>query len=132
MRKFAPSTIATATFLMMTACSPQISGTADSAEGKDPRLTGDAVLTVRGLPEGAKVVTMTWFEGRDDDHFQGEIIEYTDGMTIPAGKLMFLIEAEGYEPLMARRIPVHGDTVLEAKMCKIDEGCYGTLTRVDQ
>jgi hypothetical protein len=132
MRKLVPSILATATFLTMTACSPQTSGTAESVEGKDPRLTGDAFLTVRGLPEGTKVVTMTWFEGRDDDHFQGEIIEYTDGMTIPAGKLMFLIEGKGYEPLFARRIPVYGDTVLEAKMCKIDERCYGTLTRVDQ
>ena len=125
--------LALATFVLLTsaACSPPISDSPDSSAGKDPRLVGDATLTVSGLPEGARVVTMTWFEGRDDDHFQGEIIEYADGMTIPAGKLMFLIQGEGYEPLMASRIPVYGNTVLEANMCTLDEGCYGTLTRVD-
>jgi hypothetical protein len=92
---------------------------------------GDATLTVSGLPDGAKVVSVVWFEGRDDDHFQGEIYDYSDGMTIPAGKLMLLIEGEGYEPLMARRIPVFGDTILEARMCKIYEGCDGTLKRVE-
>ena len=117
--------------LGLMACSPQGTETPNLVNGKDPRLQGDATLTVTGLPEGAKIVTLAWFEGRDDDHFQGEIVEYADGMTIPAGKLMFLIEGKGYEPLMARRIPVYGNTVLEAKMCKIDEGCYGTLTRVE-
>jgi len=116
--------------LALAACSPPISESSDGATGKDPRLVGDATLTVSGLPEGAKVVSVVWFEGRDDDHFQGEIYDYSDGMTIPAGKLMFLIEGEGYEPLMARRIPVFGDTILEARMCKIHEGCYGTLERV--
>ncbi len=73
------------------------------------------------------MVTMTWFPGRADDDPQGTIYPYSDGMTIPAGKLMFLIEGDGYESLTASRIPVYGETVLEAKMCKIGEGCYGTL-----
>lgn len=111
------------------ACSQPTPETAVPVNTKDPLLQGDATLTVTGLPDGAKVVTVAWFEGRDDDHFQGELYDYTDGMTIPAGKVMFLIEGAGYEPLMARRIPVYGQTLLEAKMCKIGEGCYGTLTR---
>ncbi|MCR9224759.1 MAG: hypothetical protein NXH70_11870 [Hyphomonas sp.] len=130
MKKAKHTFLMAAAFLALVNCSPKSAEPTGLSDGKDPRLVGDATLTVSGLPEGAKVVSVVWFEGRDDDHFQGEIYDYSDGMTIPAGKLMFLIEGKGYEPLMARRIPVFGDTILEARMCKIDEGCHGTLERV--
>lgn len=115
--------------LVLSACSEQD----DKTPAPDPLeglFVGDATLTVTGLPEGAKVVSMSWFPGRKDDDPQGVLYKYTDGVTVPAGKYIFLIEGKGYEPLMARRIPVFGNTVLEAKMCKLDSGCYGTLTEV--
>lgn len=115
--------------LFLSACSEQETETpaSDPLEGL---LVGDATLTVTGLPESARIVTMAWFPGRKDDDPQGVIYKYTDGVIVPAGKYIFLIEGEGFEALMARRIPVYGNTILEAKMCKLDEGCYGTLTEV--
>ena len=117
--------------LFLSACSEQET----EAPAPDPLeglLVGDATLTVTGLPEGARVVTMAWFPGRKDDDPQGVIYKYADGVTVPAGKYIFLIEGEGFEALMARRIPVYGNTVLEAKMCELGEGCYGTLTDITQ
>ena len=70
--------------------------------------------------------------GKDDDDPQGIIYDYAEGMSLPAGMLMFLIEAEGYEYLQARRIPAIGNTVLEAKMCELGSGCYGTLEVKEQ
>jgi len=115
--------------LLLSACSEQEAETPapDPLEGL---LVGDATVTVTGLPEGAKVVSMSWFPGRKDDHWQGVLHKYSDGVTVPAGKYIFVIHGKGYEHLMARRIPVYGNTVLEAKMCELDSGCYGTLTEV--
>ena len=122
--------VALAGLLLLSACSePAPSEPAETIE-IDPRLVGEATLTVTGLPEGARVITMAWFPGRKDDDPQGVIHKYSDGVTVPAGKYIFLIEGDGYEALTARRIPVFGNTVLEAKMCKLDSGCYGTLTEV--
>lgn len=123
-----PFILALVSAALLSACSDPIPDTPAQSDASDPALQADATLTVTGLPVGAEVVTLTWFPGREDDDPQGIIYEYADGMTIPAGKLMFLIEGDGYEPLLARRIPVYGNTVLEAKMCKLGEGCYGTLT----
>lgn len=130
MRSLKPIAMALACLLVLSACSEPAPSEQAQSDGIDPRLVGEATLTVTGLPKGARVVRVVWFPGRKDDDPQGIIYDYSDGMTIPAGKLMFLIEAEGFEPLMARRIPTYGNTVLEAKMCKLDEGCYGTLTEV--
>lgn len=124
--------LAVACLMAISACSEPALDTPEATDALDPRLVGEATLAVTGLPEGAEVVTMAWFPGHKDDDHQGIIYDYTDGMAIPAGKLMFLIESAGYETLMARRIPVYGNTVLEAKMCKLDEGCYGTLTDISK
>lgn len=115
--------------LFLSACSEHEAET-PASDPLQRLLVGDATLIVTGLPEGARIVTMAWFPGRKDDDPQGVIYKYADGVTVPAGKYIFLIEGKGYEPLMARRIPVYGNTILEAKMCKLDEGCYGTLTEV--
>ena len=124
-----PFAVTLAFMLALAACSDPAPSEPAQPE-IDPRLVGDATLTVTGMPEGAKVVTMAWFPGRKNDDPQGVIYPYSDGVTVPAGKYIFLIQGKGYEDLMARRIPVFGNTVLEAKMCKLDEGCYGTLTEV--
>lgn len=122
--------IASLTLVFLSACSePRPKKPADT-DPLDALLVGDATLTVTGLPDGARIVTMSWFPGGKDDDPQGVIYKYTEGVTVPAGKYIFLIEGEGFEALMARRIPVYGNTVLEAKMCKLDEGCYGTLNEV--
>lgn len=131
--KTLPATVlAFAGFLLFSACSDPALDTPDDAAPSEALLVGEATLTVTGLPKGASVITLTWFPGQKDDDPQGIIYPYSDGMTIPAGKLMFLIEAKDYEPLMARRIPAYGNTVLEAKMCKLDQGCYGSLTDISR
>lgn len=130
MKAFKILHIALVGLLVLVGCSEPASDTPDDTDPLEAVLVGEATLTVTGLPEGAKVITMAWFPGRKDDDPQGIIYPYSDGMTIPAGKLLFYIEGEGYEVLTARRIPVYGNTVLEAKMCKVDSGCYGTLVEV--
>jgi hypothetical protein len=127
------TTLVVVSCLLITACSKNNNGVVEKKpEAIDFTAMGPATLSIVGLPEGAEVVTLSWFPGRDDDDPQGEIYEYSDGMTLPAGKLLFLIECNGYEALLASRIPVMGHTVLEAQMCKLDSGCHGSLKVKEQ
>ena len=42
-----------------------------------------------------------------------------DGIELPTGKLLLLIECASFEPLMASRIIALGETILVAKLCPL-------------
>ena len=87
-----------------------------------------ATVTIKGNPADADVVTLSWFPGNSDDDPEGDIHEYEPGMALDPGMLLLLIEREGYESLMARRLPIVGRTTILYDLCETDSGCYGSVS----